>query len=385
MNKQRICPHCRSHPTLELAPRALTRQNKAPSGLSFARGRLAWIARLRQPLGLYAVDVCNACLRALRRLVPPSPACGMVTISHTARFPARSKVHVSRAQVSDCWRARMRADSAQRVRRRKPGRHRALLGVWRPWAQSLQAAGRHAAKCPPRGHRAHPLGYNARHICTGTGLAPATSAHGTGLAPATSGRDHLDSALCATVVRERCVCRTGRAGLLSAGRVSHTCAATVGSLPRWGTTDCRGAIESTRVPGSAMRWADRRTRRPLTHHSFPPCCRPPAHLRRSHTLRHKWVGPVPPVDHRALAQVQHECAACRGTGKIIHRHCHKCGGDKERRRRVRPRPPLPARAGALLCTSGSSCEDGRIGAIRSCRRPREHATDGWARARSCSQ
>jgi hypothetical protein len=102
------------------------------------------------------------------------------------------------------------------------------------------------------------------------------------LAPATSGRDHLDSALCAPVVRERCVCRTGRAGLLSAGRVSHTCAATVGSLPRWGTTDCRGAIESGRVPGSAMRWTYLRTRRPLTHHSFPPCCRPPAHLRRSH-------------------------------------------------------------------------------------------------------
>ena len=39
MNKQRICPHCRSHPTLELSPRALTHQNKAPSGLSFARGR----------------------------------------------------------------------------------------------------------------------------------------------------------------------------------------------------------------------------------------------------------------------------------------------------------------------------------------------------------
>ena len=42
---------------------------------------------------------------------------------------ARSKVHVSRAQVSDCWRARMRADSAQRVRRRKRGRYRALLCV----------------------------------------------------------------------------------------------------------------------------------------------------------------------------------------------------------------------------------------------------------------
>ena len=208
MNKQRICPHCRSHPTLELSPRALTRQNKAPSGLSFARGRQAGVDRSVAPAARpYAVDVCNACLRALRRLVPPSPACRMVTISQTARFPARSKVHVSRAQVSDCWRARMRADSAQRVRRRKPGRHRALLRVWRPWAQSPQAAGRHEAKCPPRGHRAHPLGYTPAasapglgsplphlhrswacpcHTCTRAGLTPATSAHGTGLAPATS-------------------------------------------------------------------------------------------------------------------------------------------------------------------------------------------------------
>ena len=122
-----------------------------------------------------------------------------------------------------------------------------------------------------------------------------------------------------------------------------------------------------------------------THSPLLPSVLPPASPSPPQPLRHKWVGPVPPVDHRALAQVQHECAVCHGTGKIIHRHCHKCGGDKERRRRVPPRPPLPARAGALLCTSGSSCEDGRIGAIRSCRRPREHATDGWARARSCSQ
>ena len=115
----------------------------------------------------------------------------------------------------------------------------------------------------------------------------------------------------------------------------------------------------------------------LADHSLTtPSVLPPASPSPPQPLRHKWVGPVPPVDHRALAQVQQECPVCHGTGKIIHRHCHKCGGDKERRRRVPPRPPLPARAGALLCTSGSSCEDGRIGAIRSCRRPREHATDG---------
>ena len=222
------------------------------------------------------------------------------------------------------------------------------------------------------------------HICTGTVLAPVTSAHGTGLAPATSGRDHLDSALCAPVVRERCVCRTGRAGLLSAGRVSHTCAATVGSLPRWGTTDCRGAIESSRVPGSAMRWTYLRTRRPLTHHSFPPCCRPPAHLRRSHCGTNgsaRCLRSITAHSHRCSRSARFAMGLARSfTGTVT-----SAAATRSVAAASAPRPPLPARAGALLCTSGSSCEDGRIGAIRSCRRPCEHATDGWARARSCSQ
>ena len=229
MNKQRICPHCRSHPTLELSPRALTHQNKAPSGLSFARGRQAWIARLRQPLGLTlstcAMRVCAHCV--VWSLHHPHAAWSRYPTRHVFPRAARYTCPVHKCPIAG-------ARACVRIRRRGSG------------AESPGDIERCSA-CGGHGHRVFRQqvatqpsdlpagtgltpGVHACHICTGTGLAPATSAHGTGLAPATSGRDHLDSALCAPVVRERCVCRTGRAGLLSAGRVSHTCAATVGSL-----------------------------------------------------------------------------------------------------------------------------------------------------------
>ena len=181
MNEQRICPHCRSHPTLELSPRALTHQ-KQGTQWAFARGRQAGVDRSVAPTARpYAVDVCNACLRALRRLVPPSPACGMVTISHTARFPARSQVHVSRAQVSDRWRARMCADSAQRVRRQVKARATSSAAR-RVAAMGTESSGSRSPRSQVTSQRApgSPPGVNARHICTGTGLTPATSAPGLG-------------------------------------------------------------------------------------------------------------------------------------------------------------------------------------------------------------
>ncbi len=196
MNKQRICPHCRSHPTLELSPRALSRQNKAPSGLSFARGRQSWIARLRQPLGLTlstcAMRVCARCV--VWSLHHPHAAWSRYPTRHV--FPRASRytcpVHKCRiAGARACLRTRRRGSGAgsagdiERCSACGGHGHRVLRQQVATQPSDLPAG----TGLTPWGTRLPHLHQDwARpcHTCTGAGLTPATPALGTGLTPATS-------------------------------------------------------------------------------------------------------------------------------------------------------------------------------------------------------
>ena len=124
-----------------------------------------------------------------------------------------------------------------------------------------------------------------------------------------------------------------------------------------------------------MRWAYRRTRRPLTHHSFLPCCRPPAHLRRSHCGTNGSAG--------ASGRSQRtRTGAARVRGLPWDWQDHSPALSQVRRRQGASPPRPPRVRPCLACTRGSAgcalaaarARTDALGRYAPAAAPREHAT-----------